>query len=161
MNKMNQKKNTNRINTYELGNQLHKHLAERARLQREHDDLWTVIHRYGCNRSAQMDKIDSKIGKNTYAIDRIIGQLVKVGCRSGKAHSMAVSYLKSEIARNQRIAAKWTKSIGEVERREHPFRRSTGEIHYDTTNARNYLAKVKRKIASAQSWLSNVNRRHI
>ena len=100
----NTKKNTNYVNTAEIGNKLHKHLSERARLQQKHDQLWAYIERTHCGRTSEMNQIDAQIGANTYAIDKLIGQLAKAGCHSGKAHEMAVDYLTREIARNQKIA---------------------------------------------------------
>jgi hypothetical protein len=100
----------NGINTADISNQLHQHLANRARLQQEQDRLWNEVKR-GYIRTAEMSKVDKKIGENTYAIDKLIGKLISLRCRSGKAYSMAVSYLKSEIARNQRIIASWEQII--------------------------------------------------
>lgn len=154
----NNKKNTNRINTYEIGKKLHKHLAERAKIEAEQDRLWADIKKRHINRSAEMDKVDGRIGRNTYAIDKLIGQLIKAGCRSGRAHEMAVGYLKREIARNQRIVAKWERIIREVNRRESRLIDASGVHSYDTTSSKAYVAKKKRKIAECQQRLVQLTR---
>ena len=150
-------RNTNRVNMEALGRELRKHLAERAALQEQQDRLWEVIKR-GNNRSSQMRVITDKIGKNTYAIDRLISQLAKSGVRSGQVSRMAIGYLKSEIARNQRIVSGWEKTIREVERGRSHLIRSNGVEHRDTTNVRNYVAQKKRKIAEAQRYLNTLTR---
>ena len=153
----NRRRNTNHVNTAALGRELNKHMAERAKLQEEQDRLWEVI-KHGHNRRAQMDAITNKIGKNTYAVDRLISQLARSGIRSGQVCTMAIGYLKSEIARNQRIVAHWEKTIREVESGRSCLVRSTGVEHRDTSNVRKYVAQKKRKIAEAQRYLSTLSR---
>lgn len=145
----------NGINTTAIGNQLHQHLAERARLEQAQDELWKVIGR-GYNRSAEMNAIDKKIGSNTYAIDGLIDKLIRARCRSGRAYCMAIDYLKREIARNQRIAASWEKKIYSVEHGDSYWRKADGTIGYDCSGAYNYLANKKRKVAEAQRRLSQL-----
>ena len=157
MKKTTNNKNANYINTAALGRELNRHLAERAKLQEQQDELWVVIKR-GNNRSAQMSAITSKIGKNTYAVDKLISQLARSGVRSGQVCTMAIGYLKSEIARNQRIVSHWEKTIREVERGKSCLVRSTGVEHHDTSNVRKYVAQKKRKIAEAQRYLSTLSR---
>lgn len=153
--KNNYKNNQNGINTAAIGNKLQQHLAERAKLQRQHDDLWSLIKR-GYNRHGELKKVDSEIGKNTYAIDGLIGQLIKFRCRSCKAYSMAINYLKSEIARNQRIISKWLSDIDDVQRGRAHWINSRGAIHYDCTFAFEYVAKKKQKTADVQRLLSKL-----
>ena len=143
------------INTAVIGKQLRKHLDERARLQKKQDDLWRII-KQGYDRSYEMERIDELIGNNTYAIDSLIGQLVRAGCRSGQAYTMAVNYLKSEIARNQRIVSSWEQKIRSVQMRRSCWITSTGVKHYDCTNAYRYLAKKKSKTANTQRLLSQL-----
>ena len=152
----NTKKNTNYVNTAEIGNKLHKHLAERARLQQKQDQIWAYIKRTQCNRTSEMEKIDAQIGANTHEIDKLIGQLIRAGWHSGKAHSMAIGYLKSEIARNQRIASYRENHIKKVARGESYWVSSTGKTHTDNASQIAYVAKKKKKIALHQKMLSQL-----
>ena len=152
--KSNQNKK-NGINTVAIGNQLHQHLAERSRLQHEQDDLWNLIKR-GYNRASEMNRIDEKIGNNTYAIDRLISQLIGARCRSGRAYSMAVDYLKHEIARNQRIIASWEQKIRDVQSGRSCWISSNGVRDYDCTFAYRYVSKKKQKTADTQRRLSQL-----
>jgi hypothetical protein len=152
----NTKKNTNYINTAEIGKKLHQHLAERARLQQQHDELWVTIKRWNCNRSSEMHAIDAKIGANTFAIDKLIGQLVRASGRYGKAHDMAIGYLKSEIARNQKIAAKREKLADDVDAGRTHYICADGTVSTSTSDQRKYVAAKKKKIASHQKMLSQL-----
>ena len=150
----NTKKN-NGINTADIDNQLHQHLANRARLQEEQDRLWDKVHR-GYNCQSEMNAVDKKIGNNTYAIDALINKLIKARCRSGRAFHMSVGYLKNEIARNQRIISKWTNIINDVERGRSGLIRCDGHRHSNTTSLRGYVAKKKQKTAQLQRQLSQL-----
>jgi hypothetical protein len=145
----------NGINTAAIDNQLHQHLAERAKLQQRQDDLWNAVHR-GYDRTTEMKKVDEKIGKNTYAIDQLIGQLVRARCRSGRAYSMAVDHLKQEIARNQRIIASWYGKIRDVQSGRSHWISPSGEISYDCTFAFRYVERKKQKTANTQRLLSQL-----
>ena len=67
------KKRNNGINTADISNQLHWHLANRARLQQEQDNLWHLV-KSGRSCVTALDTVDRKIGENTYAIDGLIGR---------------------------------------------------------------------------------------
>lgn len=149
------KKRNNGINTADISNQLHWHLANRARLQQEQDNLWHLV-KSGRSCVTALDTVDRKIGENTYAIDGLIGKLIYAGCRSGKAYSMAINYLKSEIARNQRICSSWEKKIYDVQYGRSCWINSAGVRHYDSTFAYRYLAKKKQKTAQLQRQLSQL-----
>ena len=152
----NTKKNTNYINTAAIGNKLHQHLVERAKLQQKMDELWEVIKRYNCNRCAEMSQISRKMGENTYAIDGLINQLIRAGGRSTKAHYMAIDYLKREIARNQRIVASRDRLVRAVQRGETYYINSEGITHRDVSGQMRYVAKKKQKIAQLQRMLSQL-----
>jgi hypothetical protein len=151
----NYKKNNSGINMADLSNQLHQHLANRAVLEQEQDRLWNRVHN-GYNCTYEMNRVDEKIGNNTYAIDGIIGKLIKAGWRSGRAYSMAVDYLKKEIARNQRIIASWEEKIRSVKRGDSWWIHPDGSHSCDCTSAYKYVAKKKRKVAETQRRLSQL-----
>lgn len=150
------KKNQNNgINTANIGNQLHQHLVNRAKLEQEQDRLWSQVRR-GYSRTSELDKVDKKIGDNTYAIDGLIGKLIAARCRSGKAYGMAVNFLKREIARNQRIISSWEQKIRDVLAGRSCWIDSSGRRHYDCTFAYRYVDKKKRKVAETQRRLSQL-----
>ena len=145
----------NAINTGAIANQLSQHFINRVKLQQEQDRLWNLVKR-GQSCATALKSVDRKIGENTYAIDGLISKLIKARCRSGKAYSMAVKYLKSEIARNQRIISSWDYKIREVESGRSHWIDASGRVHYDSTFAYRYLAKKKEKTAQLQRQLSQL-----
>lgn len=152
---MNYYNNKNGINTAAIGNQLHQHLAERARLQQRQDELWSQAKR-GYNRAYEMGDVERKIGANTYAIDSLISKLIYARCRSGNAYSMAVTHLKREIARNQRIISSWEQKIREVQCGIRDWVDAYGNHFTNCDHAYNYVAKKKQKTAQLQRRLSEL-----
>lgn len=152
------KKQTNKnYNTVELGNKLHKQLVERAKLQQKQEEVWRDIKRVRDNRySAKLNQIDNQIGCCTHEIDVTIATLIRVGGKSTKAHKMAISYLKHEIARNQRIASSREKLVHQVEAGVRQYINDKGITHTDTRSQRAYVAKKKQKIAEHQKMLSKL-----
>ena len=156
MKKTTHNKNANYINTAAIGDKLHKHLAERAKLQQKQDQLWSVIKRDHRNHSSEMKRISDQIGANTYAIDGLINQLIHAGGRPCRAHYSAIDYLKREIARNQRIASRWEQNIREVRSGIRPFICSDGTITWDVSSAIRYVEKKKQKFGQLQRKLSQL-----
>ena len=154
-NKNNNRNNRSFVNTDAIYTQLNKHIIERVKLQQKQDALWSLIKR-GYKREAEMNAVDKSIGDNTYAIDNLIGKLISVKCRSGRAYSMAVKYLKGEIARNQRIISSWVEKIRDVECGRSCWIRPDGSRDYDCTFAYRYVANKKQKTAALQRRLSQL-----
>ena len=153
----NQKHNRNNgINTADIGNQLHKHIANRARLQQKKEELFSIVKRYKCDRSSEISQITRQIGENTYAIDGLINKLIRAGGRSTKAHHMAIDYLKREIARNQRIVASRDTAVRKVQRGEWQYICSDGTVDHDVSGQMRYVANKKKKVAQLQRMLSQL-----
>ncbi len=146
----------NNFDAVKASKQLNYYISKRKQLVRQQDNLWRVIKR-GNNRKTEMAQITKSIGSYTYKIDNLLFKLIKSGRIKGHTYTISKEYLQEEIARNQRIANKWTRIIRDVDAGRYGLISSDGFEHRNTASSKVYLQKVKRKISKYQKLLNQLN----
>lgn len=145
------------INIDVLARDLKKALAKRAELQNWAEQLWGKIRKTHRNYDSSMSSLTRAIGDNTNKINKIIGKL----CQYKKTHEAmrtARNYLQGEIARCKKIISSWERAVREVDSGQRALVRSTGEVHTDTRNAKEYIAKKQQQLNRMERWLKHIER---
>ena len=132
-------------------------LSRRARLQNEYDRIWSVVERTHSDRTGELDKVDTAIGRETHQLNQLLSQL----CQYRKTHramNLAYDSIGREITRIQRIIDKWQSTIYEVDYGNGTLLNSRGVTHTDTTNLKRYVAKKQQQLSKLRSWQNHVAR---
>ena len=154
---MNKNFKTQSINIDGIYNQLKAHLAKRGSNQGRQENLWDEIRRTSSDRSSQMKKINSNIGKETHEINKLISTL----CRYNKTHramNLASTLLDGEIKRTKAIISKWQRIVCNVDRGRSNLISARGYTHSDTTNSKAYIVQKQQRLAKLVDWKRHVDR---
>lgn len=143
------------IDIESLYRKLKSSLEKRAGYQEAQENLWKFIKKTESNRSAEMERIDNEIGKNTHEINIILSELTQYK-KTHKAMNLAYNYLQNEINRTKKIIEKWRETISKVEGGRSVLITSEGNTHTNTNNARNYVKKKNDQLLKLEKWSNHI-----
>ena len=146
-----------RIDVDSIYRKLKASLNRRAQLQTEYDKLWDTIKRTRSDRTAELKRVDTAIGKETHTLNQLLSQL----CQYRKTHramNLAYDSIGREITRIQRIIDKWQRVIYNVDYRGGSLLNSRGETHTNTSRLKRYVAQKQQQLSKLRSWQSHVAR---
>ena len=132
-------------------------LAERAKLQKEQDELWSFIKRHKCNRSSQMAKITKSIGNSTHKLNKLINELCQYK-KTHKAMNLAHDYIVSEINRINKIINYQVKLIRNVNAGYTSLIDSKGETSTDARSLESYVKMKREQVGKLEKWKRSVER---
>ena len=132
-------------------------LNHRAQLQEEYDKLWATVKRTRSDKTRELKRVDSAIGKETHQLNQLLSQL----CQYRKTHramNLAYDSIGHEITRIQRIIDKWQKLIRDVEAGRRSLIDSQGRVVTETATSRRYVAQKQQQLSKLRSWQNHVAR---
>ena len=148
---------SNKIDINSIYNKMQNQLRIRANLQVKYDNLWDVIKRNHCDRHYEMQDLNSKIGKCTNELNKLIGQLCKYK-KTHKAMNLAYSYIESEMERINRIIQHQNRVIYDVNHGYRTLINSYGHEHTNTSDLRNYVNYKMQQYNKLNNWKQYVAR---
>ena len=148
---------TRTIDINGIYNNMKSVLSKRAYYQQQQKELWVVIKRYGSDKSREMDVIDEHIGKCSYDMNKLIGELCQYK-KTHKAMNLAYDYLDREINRIKKIISSKNELIYEVRIGYTNLISSRGVTHSDPTNLINYVAKKEGQLRRLENWRNVVSK---
>lgn len=130
-------------------------LDNRNGYQEAQDNLWKYIKRTRTDNSAEMNRIDDAIGRNTHEINKILNELTQYK-KTHKAMNLAYSYLQVEINRIKKIISSWENTVHDVNLGRSSFITASGKNHTSTNDAKTYIRTKKTQLANLEKWLGHV-----
>ena len=140
-----------------LYNDLRDALRVRADVQREQKQLWDRIKSTHRDYSAEMIRIDKRIGSATHRVNGIISQLSHLN-KTHRAMNLAFTYLCSEETRVQKIIESNKKMIRDVESGHQYLIRSTGIVDTNTASVRQYVKLKQDQLSKIRNWKKSIQR---
>lgn len=137
-------------------NRLNTLISKRINYQNARNSYFDQVKR-GATRVYEIKKVSENIGKMTYEIDKLIGELTKHK-KYHKAMNLAYTYLTRELKRTNNIVIGQKNHQHKVRQGYgHHYIFSDGRVSYDPNTMNNYIYKKEQRINKLNNWLQYIS----